>query len=296
MNRKIYLTSLLAIILMSLSLVLNFFVKDYNIILGIIYSFAPIPNMTFFREPVIIYIDKAAYISLNVLDLLFICSFIIGLILYIISKGRYFRILKMLFALILISSSFSTLIVASSVIFPKISETSNVFYLIHAILRNVVWISISIIILYNFPRGTLLLNKHTNELVKSSIGERFIHYMVDFLFSIIFCFYFTELLLVNLFDLILPHFYINPSYLLSGTLAWMVYLTFFEALIKTTPAKILTGAKVVMIGGNDINLKAALLRSLVRLIPLEPFSFLQDRSGWHDEWSKTQVVKEFSEK
>ena len=39
------------------------------------------------------------------------------------------------------------------------------------------------------------------------------------------------------------------------------------------------------------SLKQVFLRTLIRLIPFEAFSFLGGSKGWHDEWSGTKVIR-----
>jgi uncharacterized RDD family membrane protein YckC len=70
----------------------------------------------------------------------------------------------------------------------------------------------------------------------------------------------------------------------------VVYYATFETLIGRTPAKFITQTKVVSIEGGKPTFHKILLRSCCRFIPLNVFSFLFAKLGWHDKISKTRVV------
>jgi uncharacterized RDD family membrane protein YckC len=68
------------------------------------------------------------------------------------------------------------------------------------------------------------------------------------------------------------------------------YYALTEGFLGRTPAKFLTRTRVISIRGGPPTFAAVLLRSLVRLAPFEPFSFLGGE-GWHDRASRTRVVR-----
>jgi uncharacterized RDD family membrane protein YckC len=74
------------------------------------------------------------------------------------------------------------------------------------------------------------------------------------------------------------------------------YFTFFELILGKTPGKFLTGIKVISPSGRKLTFGQISLRTLIRIIPFEQFSFLFQRGKlgeelwWHDAWSKTCVV------
>ncbi|OYW69498.1 MAG: hypothetical protein B7Z21_01185 [Verrucomicrobiales bacterium 32-60-5] len=75
---------------------------------------------------------------------------------------------------------------------------------------------------------------------------------------------------------------------LAGSL---LYCTCFEGLFGRSVGKWITGTKVVMVSGAALSFPRASLRSLCRLVPFDPFSFLgADAIGWHDKWTCTRVV------
>jgi uncharacterized RDD family membrane protein YckC len=83
-----------------------------------------------------------------------------------------------------------------------------------------------------------------------------------------------------------------PVRLLITCFNVFVYFVLCEALGQRTLAKLITGTKVVTVNGTKPTFGAIGLRTLCRLIPFEPFSFLTGHpGGWHDWWSGTIVVQ-----
>ena len=78
---------------------------------------------------------------------------------------------------------------------------------------------------------------------------------------------------------------------LIGMALFTVYYLVFEGVFGWTPAKLITGTRVVDEAGCKPVFPKILGRSLARSVPLEPFSFLGATGiGWHDRWSGTRVV------
>ena len=72
----------------------------------------------------------------------------------------------------------------------------------------------------------------------------------------------------------------------------LAYYFLFEALTFRTPGKMLCQTRVMRLDGEDPTIGTALLRTLVRLVPFEPVSFLGSlNAGWHDRWTNTCVVR-----
>lgn len=75
----------------------------------------------------------------------------------------------------------------------------------------------------------------------------------------------------------------------------VLYYFIFEFTLQRTPAKFVTRTYVVRTDGHKPTFKDIFIRTLSRLVPFEPFSFLvkiDEAKGWHDRWSKTCVVKD----
>lgn len=79
--------------------------------------------------------------------------------------------------------------------------------------------------------------------------------------------------------------------LIFGILVALIYYYLFEVTFGRTPAKWITGTKVVTLTGGKPLALQVLGRTFARIVPFEPFSFLGgNTSGWHDRWSGTLVV------
>ncbi|BDD08255.1 hypothetical protein FUAX_06870 [Fulvitalea axinellae] len=126
-------------------------------------------------------------------------------------------------------------------------------------------------------------------------GRRFANSLID-----IFCMYIFTFLIGMVIGLVL---FITSSKsqgdvligegtdLLIGLLSAFSYFFLFEGLTKgRTMGKLITGTKAVGEEGEPLTWKMAFIRSLVRFVPFEAFSFLGEQ-GFHDKWSKTEVVR-----
>lgn len=79
--------------------------------------------------------------------------------------------------------------------------------------------------------------------------------------------------------------------LLMSVVTYVSYYTSFESVFAgRTIGKFITRTKAIRQDGRGLTLKDAFLRTLVRLIPFEPFSGFTTLM-WHDRWTKTQVVR-----
>lgn len=81
--------------------------------------------------------------------------------------------------------------------------------------------------------------------------------------------------------------------MLVGILSGFIYYFVFENGFGRTPAKYLTGTKVVNKDGGRPSFNQILGRTFTRFVPIEAFTFLFSRHpvGWHDSWSGTRVVR-----
>lgn len=77
-----------------------------------------------------------------------------------------------------------------------------------------------------------------------------------------------------------------------GISLFILYYFIFESIWQRTPAKFITGTKVVTCDGTKPTPGTIMKRTLIRIVPFEAFSFLGERVyGWHDRWSETYVIK-----
>lgn len=72
----------------------------------------------------------------------------------------------------------------------------------------------------------------------------------------------------------------------------ILYYTVLEGSKGKTLGKLITKTKVVTEDGDPITYKQAFLRTLTRFVPFEPFSAFFGLTMWHDQWTRTVVVKD----
>ncbi len=78
---------------------------------------------------------------------------------------------------------------------------------------------------------------------------------------------------------------------LVTTIAFIILYFILESISQRTIGKLITQTKVVLENGEKPPPETIIIRSLCRVIPFEPFSFLGNiPRGWHDTLSKTYVV------
>jgi len=71
----------------------------------------------------------------------------------------------------------------------------------------------------------------------------------------------------------------------------LFYYFIFEATTQRSPAKFITGTKVITFEGEKPSAGTILKRTFCRMIPFNPFSFLGEvGKGWHDSISDTFVI------
>ena len=78
-----------------------------------------------------------------------------------------------------------------------------------------------------------------------------------------------------------------------GLVILFFYYLITEMYFSRTFGKYFTKTMVVKHEGSRPNMKSIIVRTLSRLIPFEPFSFLTAERGWHDTLSVTYVVKKY---
>lgn len=92
---------------------------------------------------------------------------------------------------------------------------------------------------------------------------------------------------------------IDLLFIIEGIGGWFfsiiiitLYYVIFEFIWSKTPAKFITKTKVITEYGEKPSFKTVFIRTLIRSVPFEAFSFLSLRRprGWHDRWSETIVI------
>lgn len=137
---------------------------------------------------------------------------------------------------------------------------------------------------------------------KASLGQRFLNFLVDNLVMRFGLSYLTGSVVGVFLGYLFPEYASRIIYdrtsmdlflilYLVGILNYLVYYTFCEKVFKgRTLGKLITGTKAVREDGSELTFRDAILRSLSRLVPFEPFSAFS-YSPWHDTWTKTMVIK-----
>ncbi len=119
-------------------------------------------------------------------------------------------------------------------------------------------------------------------LIDATPGLRFANLIIDEILYLVLCFVVGALAAV----LGVPK--------LATMLTWPLligYYVFFEGIFAATPGKMITRTRVVQVDGTKPTIGQVFGRTFSRFVPFEAFSFLGSRTGWHDRWSGTRVVR-----
>ncbi|WP_281227778.1 RDD family protein [Flavobacterium aquiphilum] len=128
-------------------------------------------------------------------------------------------------------------------------------------------------------------------------GRRFLNYILDLFFYVIFIFcvaFITTLVaaLLGLTDLVfwlqnIPDMQAN----VIAVIVMLIYYILTEGIFGRSLAKFITGTVVVDENGEKPTFGILFQRTLCRLIPFDALSFLGNSGrGWHDSISDTYVV------
>jgi len=141
-----------------------------------------------------------------------------------------------------------------------------------------------------------LLDDENLNLIQAGGGKRFGNYIIDrvFLYILWQIFFRTigrkfVLLMVSETDTL------TTIYVKIYCMVLVLDLFFYTAVEflgrGKTLGKLITGTRAVNEDGTYITFRTALLRSLSRIVPFEPFSAFGDPAyPWHDRWTRTYVI------
>ena len=127
----------------------------------------------------------------------------------------------------------------------------------------------------------------------ASLGKRVANYLIDSMAIVLLSIFILFLLGVFFLPESLPGLQESPDifaqvYILSILFS---YYVFMESVFGRTVGKFMTGTRVVDQWGKFPSLKTVLLRTIIRFVPFELFSYFgDDVRGWHDRWSNTHVI------
>lgn len=221
---------------------------------------------------------------------------LIGALIYQAYKGRETRLLGFSFAVIL-GYRLSLFLGNLPKLFHQFNLSTSIF-----MLGNVLWVWIAIRMLNYFNQQKTLKTEQSekyeeNYYVAASAGQRLFNFLIDTLVALLLLFALFSYLLkiewvrqaaLSLSDLLGE----RMGFLFIVALFRFVYYLGFELAFQTSAGKLLTGTSVIKNDSTKLDFKTTFLRTLCRYIPFEPFSFVFSRTGWHDRWSDTSVVKE----
>lgn len=126
----------------------------------------------------------------------------------------------------------------------------------------------------------------------ASTGQRFINFIVDYIIAI--GVYYGIIFLLAVIGAVDENsLLLTPFVNLLFSVVIMVFTyTLIEFLSKgKSLGKLITKTRAVKNNGSHLTFKDALLRSLIRFVPFEPFSGFGTYT-WHDQWTDTIVSKE----
>lgn len=86
-------------------------------------------------------------------------------------------------------------------------------------------------------------------------------------------------------------FFLESRFFFHMTFSSLFYYCFSEIIFKTSIAKIILGNLIINYSGEPPSIGQRTGRCFCRLIPLEAFSFLFSKRGWHDRITETWIVK-----
>lgn len=118
---------------------------------------------------------------------------------------------------------------------------------------------------------------------------RFVNYLIDIIAG-----YVTAFIIAMIVTLILPLDFIGFELAASILVvaSFFAYYILMEVIFQKTLGKFVTKTKVVTVNGQKSPERTIVLRTLCRLIPFDHISFLFTKNGFHDNLSKTKVIKD----
>lgn len=136
--------------------------------------------------------------------------------------------------------------------------------------------------------------EHVHNNMPVGAGKRFANFFIDRIVITISIYVFNTILQQT--DAIIRTETELEARLVNILYSWIIYVVLMfamEALMKgRSIGKLITRTRAVnQSDGSPINARTALLRSLCRIVPFEPFSAFGNPSfPWHDTWTKSMVV------
>ena len=118
---------------------------------------------------------------------------------------------------------------------------------------------------------------------------RFVHFIIDTIVWFILAF-----ILASILDILFntsEEFVMLIGYLILFV-TFIGYYYIMEVRFQKTVAKFITKTKVVTNNGSKPSKSDILIRTFCRFVPLDHFSYLFTRNGFHDRFSSTRIIKD----
>ncbi len=143
-------------------------------------------------------------------------------------------------------------------------------------------------------RENYLEEEARNILVPANLIKRLTNYLIDIILFSILMSVLISIFFPGFLEILKNQKQISFSNEIIMQFIYGLYMSIIETIFKgKSPAKFLTGTRVVYYNGGTINGETAFIRGLCRLIPFEPLSAIGfPPNPWHDRWSKTLVIDE----
>ena len=152
------------------------------------------------------------------------------------------------------------------------------------------------------PEQHLFNDDELFQFTEASTGQRFLNYLIDAIVMQYGLGFVTGYIIVQSLVAIAPDFaytvfqesegfnFILASWLIA-IFNYLIYYTICEKLFKGyTLGKLITGTRAIRTDGQELTFRDAILRSLSRMVPFEPFSGFGGHP-WHDTWTNTMVIR-----
>lgn len=231
------------------------------------------------------YINHDTYQRANYFSIAFCILIIIGSLVYLKSKGARNRIIKICFAVLfwfqLIGIAFS---IVSMIYFNEHYNWTNILF---TSLFAIFWFTIIYQVLSYFTSHDKLRIDQNGKYELANHSQRIFNFIIDYCSSFVLTLGFLLYLAISL----RLSFFKNDSSIYTVVLGIILYYFAFEYFFQSSIGKYFTGTKVCDADGKKLGVGKIVLRTLLRFIPFEAFSFLFMERGWHDSISETYVYK-----
>ncbi|MBN2166617.1 MAG: RDD family protein [Marinilabiliaceae bacterium] len=196
-----------------------------------------------------------------------ILLFLLSFSLYYLKKGKPTFASCVLLILIINAS----ILIVSNI--HRLFSNNIFFWLVIDIISNVLWL-----LLFYYILKRINKNNKTDSLTKEAKKiHRIINVLIDTLVFTFIGYHITNLGI--LWSSII------------GVIVYIFYYTLLEYKFGFTFGKLITGTRVVQDNGSSLTIRKSFIRSLIRYIPIDLFTYFVSNKGWHDKWVGTKVVK-----